>query len=307
MSTFASAKIAAWTATSALLIGVGGTAGVASASGAPPPQTRSALGQVRTGTHGAEMPARATEPAGYTIVTQHVDITDGTQGTDTASCPAGTVIWGGGAAFNGGSSAINLGSSYPSDGDTAWTATFNDGAFDSGFTVYAICADKPKSYVIDTESYANPTDTATYATATCPKKTAVLDGGAYSESPELDVNLNSSWPSVGPQKIDYWNVRETNASSSDNTVVVYAVCGKKPKKYAMVAGPSVDNTAGSSTTATVSCAHGMAIGGGGEANSGSLNVNLSDDFPFSDSEFFIAENNGSATDESLEPYVVCAT
>jgi len=307
MSIFVLARIAACTAASALLICVVGTAGVASASGARPSQTRSAPGQVQPGTHEAELPARATEPAGYTIVTQSFDISDGTQGTGTASCPAGTVIWGGGAAFNGGSFAVNIGSSYPSDGDSAWTATFNDDAFNSGFTVYAICADKPKSYVIDTESAANPTDTATYATATCPKKTAVLDGGAYSESSDLDVNLNSSWPSVGPEKIDYWNVRETNASSSSNTVVVYAVCGKKPKKYAMVAGPSVDNTAGSTTTATVSCAHGVAIGGGGEANSGSLNVNLSDDFPFSDSEFFIAENNGSATDESLEPYVVCAT
>jgi hypothetical protein len=305
MSIFVSARIAACTAASALLIGVVGTPRVASAAGATPSQTRPAPGHLQPGAHEAETPARATEPAGYTIVTQHVDISDGTQGTATASCPAGTVIWGGGAAFNGGSFAVNLGSSYPSDGDTAWTATFNDNAFNSGFGVYAICADKPKRYVIDTESTANPTDTATYATATCPKKTAVLDGGAYSESSDLDVNLNSSWPSVGPQKIDYWNVRETNASGSGNTIVIYAVCGKKPKKYAMVAGTSVDNTAGDATDASASCAHGMTIGGGGEANSGSLNVNLADDYP-SDSQFFITENNGSATDETLEPYVICA-
>src|SRR6185437_11029025 len=69
----------------------------------------------------------------------------GDQEHGEASCPAGTVPFGGGVAIVSGSTAANVNSSYPTT--SGWAADVNNASPSAtSFTVYVTCGKQPKRY-----------------------------------------------------------------------------------------------------------------------------------------------------------------
>ena len=93
-----------------------------------------------------------------------------------ATCPAGTVPWGGGAGFSGGFAGHgeNINSSAPV-GDS-WRARYNNSGpnLNDHFAVEAICAKQPAGYTIAFSSADNPAHSQSSAVATCPTGTVLL-------------------------------------------------------------------------------------------------------------------------------------
>src|ERR1700682_5488320 len=147
----------------------------------------------------------------------------GTAGTMT--CPAPSVVLGGGV-FIGGSGSVN--STYPSDSHP-W-----NGLGTTGFSVDVVCADQPAGYTqVVSAAIANPAGAQKPGDEPCPSGTVVLGGGALHTSPSTTVNLNSSYPtSTG------WHVAMNNASALAETFNVYAVCASAPDGYGITVGPS---------------------------------------------------------------------
>ncbi|TYB42718.1 hypothetical protein FXF69_28440 [Actinomadura chibensis] len=97
-----------------------------------------------TGPAGQEGPTGATGPAGPTRPTQIVRETHALApglNTGTATCPAGTVITGGGVVTPLGGNALTVQQyeSFPSS-ESTWTVSFNNSPGTAGsYTVYAVC------------------------------------------------------------------------------------------------------------------------------------------------------------------------
>ena len=82
-------------------------------------------------------------------------------------------------------------------------------------------------HAADQKAVTNPANTQTSATVTCPAKTVVLSGGTFSSSDSASVQAVSLFPASQTK----FTGRMDNATSSDATLQVQAVCGHKPAKY----------------------------------------------------------------------------
>lgn len=146
---------------------VGGIAGAA--SGNRPAPSDGSLGSAVI----KEPPARYTVvnsgplPSGY-----------GSQDLGSVSCPAHTVVYGGGVLLASDGLDTNVNSSWPTN--NGWSAYVNNASTAStSFTVYAVCGAATTGYaVISGKMYNNPAHSQTIATATCPRGTDVLGGEA---------------------------------------------------------------------------------------------------------------------------------
>lgn len=241
-------------------------------------------------------------PPGYTVVTSgDVTASPGTQTHGTASCPSGTVPFGGGAFVSSSELSVNINGSIPVEG--GWEVWVNNGS-GSGtfFDVYATCADQPAKYAIVQSIHVdNPSGSQSGAYAGCAKRTVLLGGGGFSYSGDTTVNLNTSQPLA-----QFWFTSTNNDSGSDSTSIAYAICAKKPRGYTVIEGSGVDNPSGSQTNAVASCPGlKVPIGGGINSDSEDLTVNINSTFPIG-SSWSSFENNASAFDATATPYVICA-
>jgi hypothetical protein len=162
----------------------------------------------------------AKAPRRYQVVTSAA-IADPsrTQASGFVSCPANTVVLGGGADPSAGEVHINTNSSYP-DGN-GWRARIdNNTDFDITIRVYALCGKQPTGYQHVTDTVTNPAGSQTHDDVICGPGTVPLSGGAESSSHSLLVNMNTSIPTNS----DAWTVAENNASKSSATVTVHALC-----------------------------------------------------------------------------------
>jgi hypothetical protein len=289
MSRLAIGKMAKTVIPLVLMIGVLDTSGVASAS---------------TATSGPK--AAPKEPAGYTVVGTDYDAPSGMTTGGSAVCPAGTVVWGGGASITGTNSLLgDINTSTPF-GSGAWVADVNNtSGADLTFDVEAICANQPAKYAIESATADNPAGTQKYAQASCPKGTVVLGGGGISSSQDLAVDMNSSFPSVSKKHIGSWVTNMNNGSGADANVEAAVICAKKPKSYKMVVTPSIVNPAGDQTSTSANCAAGMPIGGGPVADGAESGVAMGTTVAYGTS-WVVFENNTSLSPDSLSVYVLCA-
>jgi hypothetical protein len=289
-----------------LVVGVT-SSGVSDAASAKPmvpgipagPTAPATLGKAQPNGH----PHPPIPPPGYTVATSG-DITApaGAQTDGAATCPSGTVPFGGGAFVSSSSLSVNINSSIPLE--NTWEVWVNNGsASGTFFDVYVTCGTQPAKYaVVQSTDIANPSGSQSGAYAGCTTKgTVVLGGGGFSFSGDTSVNLNTSEPTGY-----FWFTNTNNASASNSTSVAYAVCGKKPKGYVFVEGSRYDNPVGAETNAVVTCP-GVKVPLGGGINSGSedLTVNINSTYPVG-SSWSSYENNASAFDASATPYVICA-
>jgi hypothetical protein len=241
-------------------------------------------------------------PKGYAVVLNGpLTSTTGVQTRGTATCPTGTVPFGGGEFTPASNLSVNLNSSFPITG--GWAADLNNASGTSTtFDVYVVCANAPKLYrVVTGPATTNPAGAQSGAEAVCPAKTFVLGGGSLSSTGSTSVNINSSF-NLG----NGWRTDENNASAASAIVTPYAICAKKPKGYVRAEGAPVSNPAFTQTLASISCpAPTVPLSGGGFSGSSATSTNLNSSFP-SAGGWGLYEDNGSASAATVGAFALCA-
>jgi hypothetical protein len=244
-------------------------------------------------------------PRGYVVVSSGtLSAVNGSQTRGRAVCPVGDVPLGGGVFVESGSTLANVNSSFPvaSGSTNEWVADVNNASgFDTPFDVRAVCAKQPRNYqIVEGNTVDNPSGNQNTSFATCPRGSKPLGGGAFSNSFDLKVNINSTLPE-GPN----WRVDENNGGTDDATVNAEVVCGRVGG-YQVVQSGFMDNPPGDQTGIRASCPAPTApIGGGIFSNSGSVGVNVNTTAPVG-SGWDSFENNGTPFDQEANAFVVCA-
>jgi hypothetical protein len=254
----------------------------------------------------------STDVNGYTVVNSGtLSNPNGAQSYGQVNCPTGKVAFSGGVF--GGSTSVNqdINGSIPVVAGglaTGWGAYIdNASGADSTFSVWAVCAKKPKNYAVVSLGFTNSAGTQNSQTVSCPlastgKPMKVLGGGGIGGSTGLLQNLNTTIPSGKSA----WRMDINNAGAFDASAATYAVCGGA-KGWASVQGTAVSNPAGAQTPAYATCALGKTIIGGGVfSSSGSTSVNLNATWPDTATSWGVFENNASGSAASITPYGVCA-
>src|SRR5262249_25198768 len=143
--------------------------------------------------------------------------------TGTVSCPAGTVVLGGGAKDTGIGVTIftdSLAASHPlSDGSGASAEMDNLSLYQSSFVVHAVCANRPKGYALVHASTSVPAGSQKGAGAACPTGTKVLGGGG------TVAQAGSAWNSINstyPFSIRKWDVDANNTGTTAYGLTVNA-------------------------------------------------------------------------------------
>jgi hypothetical protein len=248
----------------------------------------------------------ATQPPGYQVVSSGlVSAPKGTASSGAfATCPAGTVVWGGGVAFsnaNGPSLTVNTSSPNGSSGWEGWVNNTGDTTLQ--FSADAICADKPAGYKIVSREVSSPPGTQSHATATCPAPDVLLGGGALATTDEAADVLTSAWPATSAKFTGYLD----NGATSVANIIVDAVCGHKPAGYKIVSsgGPVPP---GASALDSITCPAGTSpLDGGAQVPSHVTSVQISDTInqgaPLG---WFIAVNNIGQASHRVNAYAICA-
>ena len=170
----------------------------------------------------------ANAPADYRIVSSGLVLAPpGVQSKAEATCPAGTVVLGGGVtSFS--AYSVNISDSYP-NGKTGWVgAMSNTSGVDTNIEAYATCGAKPEGYKIVSKSRNMPAHRGNEVEPNCgnPEKEEVIGGGVSSSSRSTQVNVETTAPLSflgGP-----WDSLEANYSSSDASMTGYAICAHQP-------------------------------------------------------------------------------
>lgn len=205
----------------------------------------------------------ATAPPGYQrVISAPIPIPPGLfDSGGQATCPAGTVPWGGGVGFTGGiaSAGEDINTSAPTG--TGWEGRFNNSGTrpDDQFRVDAICARQPAGYTTTFTTVDNPTGSQSAAIATCPAGTRLLSGGSLSTADTVDVRLLSAWP-LGGQR--FKSVMENN-SGIDQRLTTFAVCGHRPAGYTITSQTGSDPAGPDTSLGSAPCPAGTSILGGG--------------------------------------------
>ena len=247
----------------------------------------------------------ASQPPGYQVVSS--GLTNAPPGASSsgafATCPAGTVVWGGGVSFNGFPGAgltVNTSSPNGSGGWEGWVN--NTGATTAQFVAYAICADKPAGYKIVSREVGSPPGTQSHATATCPSPDVLLGGGALSTADQAAVVLTSAWPMTSAKFTGYLD----NGTASAANIIADAVCGHKPAGYKIVSdshsvpqGGLLEDGPGCPTGTS-------ALDGGAQVPSHVPSVQIVDSANQGAVGWFIALRNTGRSAEQADGYVICA-
>ena len=248
------------------------------------------------------------KPAGYKIVVGGpYNAPSDTQSLGKATCPGTEVPVGGGVLTSpvGSNNPIffaSINSSYPFN--DSWFVDVNPSSSsgtDVDFIVYAVCIDKVASYsVVSSNLVDNPAGTSTLATASCPSNRVLIGGGAFSNSTNVAVNINSDFPSGNT-----WRALMNNESAVNASMGAYAVCEKQPSGYSE---PYSIQTVQSQaeTPLAVDCPAGTFPLSGGDFTGAVANLNLSSSFPTS-YDWVTSMNDGDSNSWPFETVVVCAS
>ena len=247
----------------------------------------------------------ANHPAGYQIVSSG-SLNAAPSALDTggsAACPAGTVVWGGGASFVNGyfGPALTVNTSEPES--AGWEARVNNtGTSTAQFAVDAICADKPKGYEFVSQSVDNPAGSQSQATAVCPSHKVVLGGGTLSTSDQAGAVLTSAWPAASKKFTAYMY----NGTADDARLIVYVVCGHKPTGYTIVSNSSSVGS-GSTLLDGIACPAGTsALDGGAQAVGHSPLVQVGGSIDQGAFGWSLKMNNEAPSTQEVDAYVICA-
>jgi hypothetical protein len=159
----------------------------------------------------------------------------------------------------------------------------------------------PRGYtLVGSSTLVAPAGEQTRGVVACPPGLVPLSGSAGIHSTSVLASVNSSFP-LG----NNWIADVNNASATDVTFEVDAVCARQPKSYAVVVGPLVQNPSGSQVRAAADCPQGSKpLGGGVASSSFSIFANINTTIP-SLRSWVVFVNNASADDADLSARVVC--
>ena len=284
---------------------VGGGAGAASARSTTPARPAAATATGKGAIAAAVSSEISTAPKGYTIVNSgELSNPAESESDGQATCPAGTVVWGGGVTDSGGlEETIN--SSWPIN-TTSWYVYIENSSTttDDTFVVYAVCAKKPSKYVIDSSSTDSPAGgSVTNNDVGCPAKTVELGGGAYSNDAGADFTIHSMVPYAN----EWYSWMNNSSSGADDTVNVYAICGHKPAKYTVEESAPTDNPAGSNTEVVEECPTNTSVLSAGlETTSLETDVSLNEINADDGAAYGFEANNSGSDDQSISAFAVCA-
>jgi hypothetical protein len=250
------------------------------------------------------------KPAGYSIASATFALPNSAQTPGSVACPvkkgAQTVPLSGGALLQTDSLDASLDSSFPTP--HGWSVDVNNASgAASQFTVYAVCAKKPKGYVQkESPSVQNPADSVSDTNSFCPKGTVISGGGVVTSSTSTLVSLNSSWP--GSELA--WSVSFNNFSSTSVTSADFVVCAKfntGKLSYSYFSGGQDSNPAGQETATEAQCSSGLSVLGGGSQSVGpSSNISINSSFPFTGGWDGDVSNTGTQGN-TVTTFVVCAS
>jgi hypothetical protein len=247
-------------------------------------------------------PAAAAIPPGYVKVSSgQLRAHAGAQTRGFATCPAGTVLFGGSVFVFSPSLLANVNSSFPSQ--TSWIADVNNGSgADLTFEVTAICGFKPRNYsIVQAPAVSNGSAAHTTALAKCPIGSKPLGGGGASSSGSTFVNVASTFPQKGG-----WRVDENNASGSAASLTAFAVCGKLKGYVVVDPGFDLPVAANQQSDVTVTCPDStLTISGGVRVNATSVGVNVNATW-IDGRNWNSLINNFSALNLTARPFAVCA-
>jgi hypothetical protein len=254
--------------------------------------------------------AAATKPAGYSIVSATYPLPNGLQSAGSVTCPVKkgvqTVPLSGGTLLQTDSLQASVNSSYPTAHGWAVHANNTSGA-SSQFTVYAVCAKKPKGYVqVVSPATSNPTGFESQTGTTCPTGDIVTGGGARSSSSSTMVQLNGLWPT----NVNQWELSIINSSSTSASVTSSAVCAKinaSFPSYEYLSGAEDGAPAGQETATEAVCPSGLSVlGGGTQSHSPATTVSINSTFPFTGGWISDMSNTGS-NGATVTTFILCAT
>jgi hypothetical protein len=246
-------------------------------------------------------------PPGYAVVTS-APIANPPQGQSlgAVTCPVGTVVLGGGARSSSTSTAVNISSSFP-ESKTTWSVTMNNaGSAHSGatFVVYAVCAKRPKQYVIVSGSTFIEPNSLSFQSANCPARSELLGGGADPNSTDLGVNISGEGPNL---ELVYggWFVAMGNSGTEQVITTAYAICGQeKAVTYTNVFGGDI---AGGQLGVTALCpGTTVPFSGGVVVGGGDPSVANNSSFPVTGGWSGV-ENNGGTIGYALQAAGVCGS
>jgi hypothetical protein len=268
----------------------------------------------------------AVKIGGYKVVEKTFSLPAGGFVRNTAPCPAGKVVLGGGAAVVGAGSA-NFGTvvreSEPGTvggGTTSlWLAAVsNQSSTNRTLGIFAVCATKPKGYKVVEKTFSLPAGGFVRDTALCPAKKVVLGGGAAvvgGGSANFGTVVQESSPgTIGGGAKSLWLAAVSIHSATKRTLGIFAVCATKPTNYKVVED-KVSLPAGGFVRSTALCPAGKVVLGGGSAVVGAGTGNFATEVQESDpgtvgggatSLWLAAVSNHSRSSRTLGIFAVCA-
>ena len=181
---------------------------------------------------GTALAVYAEEPADYQVVMSS-ELAFGDGGYGGWSCPAGTVVLGGGFEATGPVSVSAPGTpgsvwphyTFGSD-EHGWVVQDALDGANNTITVWAVCAAAPAGYEVVSSSELAFGDGG-YAGWSCPAGTAVTGGGFASTgtvSVSAPADADSSWPHYTFGADEYGWVVQDDLDGAGNDATVYAVC-----------------------------------------------------------------------------------
>ena len=173
-----------------------------------------------------------TAPSGYTVAEHTVSLPAGGFVRQAATCPAGTVVLGGGAAVVGAGSAnfgTELQESAPgtnSSGSIWLVAVSNHSSTSYNLRIFAVCATAPSGYTVAEHTVSLPAGGFVRQDVTCPAGTVVLSGGAQvvgHGSANFGTELQESNLDFS-KTASLWVAAVSNHSSASYNLGMFAVC-----------------------------------------------------------------------------------
>jgi hypothetical protein len=141
----------------------------------------------------------AKAPRSYQVVqTLDTTVAAGSQGQALASCPTGTVPYGGGGISRSPDTDVNMNSTFPAG--NAWRTDMNDAdTISSDFAALAICGKKLKGYnVVSGPNSDVPAGLVVGGQqAFCAGASLPLGGGVVVFSSDVHANINATFPANG--------------------------------------------------------------------------------------------------------------
>jgi hypothetical protein len=262
----------------------------------------------------------AVKIGGYKVVEKTFSLPAGGFVRNTAPCPAGKVVLGGGAQVVGAGSA-NFGTvvreSEPGTlgGGALWLAAVsNQSSTSRTLGIFAVCANKPRGYKVVEKTFSLHAHGFVRNTAPCPAGKVVLGGGAAvvgAGSANFGTVVRESSPgTLGGGSL--WLAAVSNRSATNRTLGIFAVCANKPTNYTVVE-KKASLPAGGFVRDTAMCPAGTVVLGGGSAVVGAGTGNFATTVQESDpgtlgggSLWLAAVRNHSRSHRTLGIFAVCA-